>query len=269
MSISAFIPVFNEEKRILNALTSLQWCDEIVILDKYSTDNTVEIARQFKGNVKIYFMENSDAYNASEFDFLLKYCTSEWIIMFTASDVLDRQLALQITEKISDANFNYDVIYVPYKRYVLGLETSRSPWYTESHPAVFKKSALSIDKNETHAAFKFSGKNYHLKANGGYLYHLTHETVDGMTQRHMRYWRAEGLNYSEKSMKPAFKSVLSSIYIILIKRRTFLMGWNGIALACAHLSYYMMSFVYKWERKNGSAATRYEDIRNRINADWH
>jgi len=61
MGISAFIPVYNEEKRITYALTSLQWCDEIILLDKSSTDSTVDLAKQYD-KVKVFQMENFSTY---------------------------------------------------------------------------------------------------------------------------------------------------------------------------------------------------------------
>mgnify|MGYP000716468833 CR=1 FL=1 len=49
--ISALIVCFNEEKNIRDCLESLKWCDEIVVVDSYSTDRTVEICRQFTDRV--------------------------------------------------------------------------------------------------------------------------------------------------------------------------------------------------------------------------
>ena len=52
MKISAIIPTFNEEDHIIDAIESLAWADEIIVVDSFSTDNTVALA-QSKG-VKIF-----------------------------------------------------------------------------------------------------------------------------------------------------------------------------------------------------------------------
>ena len=44
MSISALILTFNEEQNLPACLESLKWCDDVVVLDSFSTDRTVEIA---------------------------------------------------------------------------------------------------------------------------------------------------------------------------------------------------------------------------------
>jgi len=49
--ISACVITFNEERKIARCLRSLAWCDEIVILDSFSTDRTLEICREFSDRI--------------------------------------------------------------------------------------------------------------------------------------------------------------------------------------------------------------------------
>jgi len=45
--ISACIITYNEEVNIRKCLESVEWTDEIVVVDSYSTDNTFEIAKEY------------------------------------------------------------------------------------------------------------------------------------------------------------------------------------------------------------------------------
>ena len=45
--ISAIIPTFNEESNIAAAIESVLWCDEVIVVDSFSTDKTVEIVRSY------------------------------------------------------------------------------------------------------------------------------------------------------------------------------------------------------------------------------
>ena len=45
MKISAIIPTYNEEDHITAAIESLAWADEIIVVDSFSTDNTVALAQ--------------------------------------------------------------------------------------------------------------------------------------------------------------------------------------------------------------------------------
>ena len=49
--VSACVIVLNEEQKIGRCLKSLSWCDEIIVVDSFSTDHTVEIARQYTDRV--------------------------------------------------------------------------------------------------------------------------------------------------------------------------------------------------------------------------
>ena len=43
--ITAIIPTLNEEERIQNSLKSAEFADEVIVIDSYSTDKTVEIVK--------------------------------------------------------------------------------------------------------------------------------------------------------------------------------------------------------------------------------
>lgn len=268
MSISAFIPTYNEEKRIETALKTLQWCDEIVLLDKQSNDRTRELAQGL--GAKVFVMPNSSAYSASEFNFITSECNSDWVIMFTASDVIHPELAQEIKKLTSDDSFNYDVINVPFRRYILGIETKRSPWYSSHAALVFRKSVMSINKTGVHDALQLnSNRRYSIKNSDTIcMYHLTHATVDGMMERHIRYCRGEATASEKESMGRAFLIVLRSIFTTVFVRRSFLLGWKGVMLSCAYISYFMMAFVYKWEKKNSVAKSTYETIQSDILKEW-
>ncbi len=49
--VSVVIITFNEEKNIERCLESVRWADEIVVVDTFSTDRTVEICRRFTDRV--------------------------------------------------------------------------------------------------------------------------------------------------------------------------------------------------------------------------
>ncbi|RVT75846.1 glycosyltransferase [Flavobacterium sufflavum] len=268
MAISAFLPVYNEEKRIKDTLESLIWCDEIILVDKNSSDRTVEIAKSFGKKVKVFFMNNSLAYDSSEWNVFLDNCSCEWTILFTASDVIHPKLVEKITELIDKKDFNYDIINIPFRRYILGLESKRSPWYSELSPKIVKKSSIIIDKTGVHNAAQFIGNCFNLKNSDEFsMYHLTHETVDIMMERHIRYWRGEA-NNNEVSLNKSAITVLKEFVKIIFIRKTFLMGKNGIMLMFAYLSYYMMAYVYKWEKSQGNSSNEYMRIRSVILNDW-
>jgi glycosyltransferase involved in cell wall biosynthesis len=272
MTISAICPVYNEEVRIEMMLRCAAWCDEIVVLDKCSTDKTREIASRYTDKILIL---SKQEYDANEWQItwqrLLDNVTSEWVIDLTASDVLHPELAIGIRKLIEQDDFPYDVIRVPYRRYVLGLETKHSPWYSEFDPAVFRKRVASINQDDVHSALTFDTKRYYKMPNSSYacMYHLTHSTVDIMMERHLRYCRSEGKLYPpNQSLVNATKPVIKSAFHILFKNKSYLMGWDGVALAMAYITYWLLRFVYIWERRRSRAPEVYDQIRQDMVNAW-
>jgi len=268
VSISAIIPVYNEEHRIEATLRCATWCDEIIVVDKQSTDKTREIVGRYTD--KIFVIENQE-YDPHEFRIFLDNVTCEWIILLTASDVVHPQLAEQLRELTNRQDFPYDIIRVPYRRYVLGMESSRSPWYSDLHPAVFRKSIAKVRYDDVHSALVLDSKREYRMENSpeACLYHLTHETVDTMMERHMRYCRAEGRMFKKDiPLRSIFKSVVDAIYRTFVRRKTFLLGWDGIALSLSFVSYFMLRFVYIWEQRRSNASENYGRIRENVLKAW-
>lgn len=56
--LSAIVLSKNEEKNISRCLTSLQWCDEIIVIDDNSSDKTKEIAEKLNAKVYEHPLEN-------------------------------------------------------------------------------------------------------------------------------------------------------------------------------------------------------------------
>jgi hypothetical protein len=101
------------------------------------------------------------------------------------------------------------------------------------------------------------------------MYHLTHSTVDIMMDRHAIYCRADARLFpKDKPLRAAFADILRGLYVLLVKRRTYLMGWNGAALGMAYLSYWMLRFVYIWEARSPKAFETYGKIQAEIEKAW-
>ena len=266
MKISAYMAVYNEEHRIRYTLESLKWCDEIVVLDKTSTDKTVEICREY--GAKVFIIENSLSYNPSECEFFKK-CTGDWIITMTASDIIDKSLAMEIRRQIEILPDDIGCINVPFKNYVLGIEDNRSPWHWDHAMKIFRNGNYEINSDVHKALTLKNTQSYTIPSKYGYFYHLTHVSLDMMLDRHTRYWRGEAEMYDKKTLIPAFEAFWESVKETVRRRKTFFLGWDGVALTFAYVSYYMFSFLYTWEhRRKDKADKKYHDLREKNSKEW-
>ena len=95
MKISAIIPTFNEEDHIIAAIESLAWADEIIVVDSFSTDNTVALAKS-KG-VKI--LQRNYEYSASQKNWAIPQASYDWVFILDADERVEANLKKEISNK--------------------------------------------------------------------------------------------------------------------------------------------------------------------------
>lgn len=97
--ISCIVLVKNEEKNILKCIESLSWCDEIIVIDDYSSDNTVKIAQKYTKNIFQHALNNDFA---QQRNFGLLNVNKEWVLFVDADEVVSISLQYEISSLISD-----------------------------------------------------------------------------------------------------------------------------------------------------------------------
>lgn len=217
---------------------------------------------------KIFTIQNREAFDVSECEYM-KECKGDWILTVTASDIIDKSLAMEIRRQVDILSSDVGCINVPFKNYILGIENERSPWHGSPRMKLFRKDNYVIN-NDVHGALSLvNKKSYTIPEKYGFFCHLTHVSLDIMLDRHTRYWRGEANMYNEKSLIPAFKAFWESVKEVTKRRKTFFLGWDGIALSFAYVSYYMFSFLYIWEhRRKNRAKSLYEKLREKNSEEW-
>ena len=111
--ISAVVLTKNEEKNIKKCLDSLKWCDEIVVVDDFSQDRTIEIASSIgrsasgrkKPKIKVHVHKMKDFANQRNFG--LEKANGDWVLFVDADERISAALAAQIkNEKVKMKNGN-------------------------------------------------------------------------------------------------------------------------------------------------------------------
>ncbi len=95
-SISVVIPCFNVAKFVRPTLESLRWCDEVIIVDMFSTDETKEICLSYP-NVKFY--ENKDFIYANV-NYGIERATSKWVMRLDSDEIITDALKEEIITKV-------------------------------------------------------------------------------------------------------------------------------------------------------------------------
>lgn len=266
-NISVITVVYNEERRIESFCKSFSWSDDLIIVDKSSTDRTKEIALKYTDKV----IEAPYSDTGDELKLALEASKNDWILMVTASNIIHPELVKNILELINLEKFDYEVIMLPFSVYMFGINEEKSPWNVKFTNRLAKKSNIVLG-DKVHKEYSVdSQKIYYMTSDDEkVLYHLTHETLDWFLERHIRYARAEKEKYDkkDKALRLCFKELIFSI-LKVIKKRTFFKGWDGIAISLAYISYFIMKYLFVWEKFNGVGSKKYKEIREINEELWN
>lgn len=136
IKISAVIITKNEEKNIRECLESLKdIVDEIIVVDSYSDDNTVEIVRKYTN--KIYFKKFQDDFSKQR-NFGLQKTMGDWIITLDADERLSRELKKEIPHLVKSKK--YRGYFFPRKNYIDSVKYLRyGIFYPDYQLKLFKR----------------------------------------------------------------------------------------------------------------------------------
>lgn len=135
-SISVIILTFNEEKHLKRCIKSLKGiADEIIVVDSYSSDNTVQIAKDM--GAKVY--QNSWVNYATQFNWALKNCeiSSEWVWRIDADEYIE-PLGFSISNYLAKLSPEITGLYIKRKVVFLEKPLMYGGWYPVWHLKIWR-----------------------------------------------------------------------------------------------------------------------------------
>lgn len=148
--ISAYILAFNEAEKIADAVSSVLWADEIVVVDSGSTDGTTETAHRLGARVvQIAFQGFGELRNSA-----IAQCRHEWIFSLDSDERCTPEIRDEILA-ILESTPAHDAYLVPRRNYMMGRWIKGSGWYPNfRQPQLFRKGAMRYDDNPVHEGYE-------------------------------------------------------------------------------------------------------------------
>ena len=226
-NITPLILTYNESSNIDRTLQQLTWAKEIIIIDSYSTDRTLDIIVAYpQARVVQHKFESF----ASQCNFGLSQVKSEWVLSIDADYILSQELIDEI-ESISYLT-DIDGYIIPFKYCVFG-----KPLCGTLYPArqVLYKTNKGVYKNDGHAHRVTIDGNTRSLTN--YIYHDDRKPLSRWLWAQDRYMLIEAkkllqtpdreLSWGDRIRKrKVFAPVIILIYCLILKGG-ILDGWQG------------------------------------------
>jgi glycosyltransferase involved in cell wall biosynthesis len=174
MKISAAIITLNEQQNVARAIESLRCCEEIVVVDCGSTDNTVEIARKLGARV----VESEWLGFAGQKNFAASQASHDWILSIDADEALSEALEAEIWQ-LKKNGPKCDAYTMPRLAQYLGRWILHSGWYPDRKIRLYDRNRARWHGDFVHESVRAEGSVCHLENN------LLHFTCDSLSQ-HLR-----------------------------------------------------------------------------------
>ena len=246
--ISVVINTLNEEKNLPFALRSVQpWVDEIVVVDMYSDDRTVDIAREF--GAKVFFHERMGFADPAR-AFALEQTCGDWILILDADEVVPLPLSKALLSiACSDSA---DVVRIPWLNYLLGAPLMHSNWgpNQDTHLRFFKKHhvrATSTIHNHLHLVP--GSRVLKLRFEPGLaVAHFNYLDSQHFIEKLNRYTSIEAKQAFERGERitpgGALVKAAKGFALHYLKGRGFQDGWRGFYLSL-FMSFYRIATAAK------------------------
>src|SRR5262245_14489369 len=90
--LSVIVPTGSRDDVIEDCLKSVRWADEVIVVDSYSTDNTLEIARQYADRV----LQHEYGFSALQKNWAIPQASHEWVLIVDTDERVPAELRDEI-----------------------------------------------------------------------------------------------------------------------------------------------------------------------------
>lgn len=223
LPLSVMMATLNAEKTIAQALKSVSWAKEIIVVDSQSTDNTVKIAESFGAKV---FQRKFDGYGNQK-QFGVNQCKEDWILVLDSDESLSSVLQAEI-QSIVLGSSQYDGYELPRELWFLG-HRIRNAGGVDFPLRFFRRNTGAFNGAPVHEKIVVQGKVGRLQ---GWLRHDSYFTLEDYFRKFDRYTSLGAQECFEKGKKVSdlrialtFPAMFFKFYFLKGGIKDGLYGW--------------------------------------------
>jgi len=272
--ISVLILTRNEEVNIGQALENVcGWADQVFVVDSYSTDKTLDIARTMGAEI----VQNPWHGYAAQKNWALDNLNfrNEWVFVLDADELLSDELKQEVAEIVAAGGRGYDGFYIKWRLIFYGQWIRHSGWYPGWGLRLFKHRLGRFENRPVDEHLILNGKAGECKND------IIHRDLHDMAywiNKHIRYAQLNAEAYShleqnqgaDERIKPSLfgsqaqrrrfikerlwrhlpaRGVLYFLYLYVF-RFGFLDGRKGLIFCMMHGIFEEFKVVMQWERRH-------------------
>ncbi len=192
--LTVIIPTGNEIHNIDEVIASVDFADEILVVDSFSTDGTYERAVELATRVIRRAYENS----ASQKNWAIPQAKHEWILLVDADERVTPELKEEILTVLDQNKGTYVAYWIGRINYFMGQRVNYSGWRNDKVIRLFKREVCRYEDKHVHAEIIAEGRVGKLNHK---LYHNTYISLDKHIEKMNKYASWQARDYDKKTGK--------------------------------------------------------------------
>ena len=221
----------------------MDFVDELIIVDSFSTDKTCDIIKEFP-HVKSYQRKFDDF--SSQKNYAIEQASNDWIIFFDADEVITKSLKEEIIEKVS--NETEEVAYWIYRTTIyMAKEIRYSGLQNDKVIRLFRKEFCMYNGKLVHEEIEAKGKVGFLKNK---MKHYSYAGIDTIIAKRNKYAQLQAETLYKKGKKPnTFHFLVKPAFRFFkhfVLKKGFLDGFQGFMISFIYSYTVFMRYVKLW-----------------------
>lgn len=242
--ISVVIITKNEVENIEACLKSISWADEIIIVDDFSTDETVGLAEKYTNKI---FKRKMDVEGVHR-NYAYSLASNEWILSLDADERVSPKLKEEIGRVVKEGT-DCVVFSIPLRNYIGNYWIRWGGWYPAYKDRFFRKGHFRYEEVGVHPRVFYDGKCGRLKED---IIHYSYKDFAEFicSLNNQTSLEAEKWILTERKM-PLWKALWRSIDRFIrgfILKKGYRDGVVGLFVAYSGGLYQFLSYAKYWER---------------------
>jgi glycosyltransferase involved in cell wall biosynthesis len=244
--ITVIVPTFNEERNICECLESARWADELLVVDSFSEDRTVELAGKLADRVIQHEYVNS----ATQKNWAIPQAAHPWVMILDADERVTPELREEILALLSDPG-GKDGFRVYRLNHFMGRPVRYCGWQHDDVLRVFRRDKSRYQDRAVHADVIVEGDAVGVLK--GKLIHNTFESFDQYMKKFDRYTKWAATDRDKKTTRVGVSHLLLRPIARFIRQyiiyQGFRDGLTGIIVCQLAAFSVFMKYARLWEMR--------------------
>jgi glycosyltransferase involved in cell wall biosynthesis len=249
VKISGLINTWNEAETIRYAVESLRtWCDEVLVVDQQSSDDTQRIAREC--GAKVIEVE-ATGYVEVIRQMSVDLTEHEWVMVLDSDEVVHPNLGRRLREIAETGEAN--VVRIPRRNMILGREMEHGQWWPNAKRRFFHKDWIDI-RVEMHGGFHAAEGATEIMLpmdRECCLWHFSYHNIADMVWKSQRYTTVQAWQRSRSGRRPGprrwFRVAARQAWKEFVKGRAYRDGAAGIAISVIRIMDRFLVQAKQWD----------------------